>query len=477
MTRRTVRSGREESQLPDTDAGDERTGLARRIWRSVARERIWPRDDRDRKRVIINNLVLHFRPVHVPAATIRYTHTWGLGGMSMLLFLMLAATGVLLLFVYEPSPGAAYDSIVTIQREVFFGKLVRNIHYWSANLLIAVVVLHLLRTYLTGAYYGPRQFTWVIGLVLLLCVVIANFTGYLLPWDQLSYWATTIVVGMIGYVPFVGDQLAGVIRGGPEVGSATLVKFYAFHTTVNPLLIIMLMAWHFWRVRKARGVVIPRAPGEPYDERPSRVLMVPHLLLREFCVALILIAFVMVVSLLFSAPLGDAANPGMSPNPVKAPWYFVGAQELLLHFHPLFAVVLIPLAVVVGFLLIPYLRYEHDTSGIFMMSHRGRRLGLAAAVSAMILTPLWIVADELWINFAAWLPAAPPAISNGVVPVAILVALLTGFYAYLRRARAASNNEAIQTVVVFLMVAFAVLTATGVWFRGPGMALVWPWSM
>ena len=95
----------------------------------------------------------------------------------------------------------------------------------------------------------------------------------------------------------------------------------------------------------------------------------------------------------------------------------------------------------------------------------------------MILTPLWIVADELWINFAAWLPAAPPAISNGVVPVAILVALLTGFYAYLRRARAASNNEAIQTVVVFLMVAFAVLTATGVWFRGPGMALVWPWSM
>jgi quinol-cytochrome oxidoreductase complex cytochrome b subunit len=475
--RRTVRAGREESQLPDTDAGDERTGLVRRVWRSVARERIRPRDDRERKRVIINNLVLHFRPVHVPEATIRYTHTWGLGGMSMLLFLVLAATGVLLLFVYEPSPGAAYDSIVTIRSEVFFGKLVRNIHYWSANLLIAVVVLHLLRTYLTGAYYGPRQFTWVIGLVLLLCVVIANFTGYLLPWDQLSYWATTIVVGMIGYVPVLGDGLAGVIRGGPEVGSATLVKFYAFHTTVNPLLIIMLMAWHFWRVRKARGVVIPRAPGEPSDEKPNRVLMVPHLLLREICVGLILVAFVMVVSLFCSAPLGDAANPGMSPNPVKAPWYFVGVQELLLHFHPLFAVVLIPLAVAVGLLLIPYLAYEHDTSGIFMMSNLGRRLGLAAGVAALILTPLWIVADEFWINFAAWLPAAPPAISNGVVPVAILAALLAGFYVYLRRARAASNNEAIQTVVIFLMVAFAVLTATGVWFRGPGMALVWPWSM
>jgi quinol-cytochrome oxidoreductase complex cytochrome b subunit len=477
MTGRTARSGREESQLPDNDAGDERTGLARRVWRSVARERLRPRDDRDRKRVIINNLLLHFRPVHVPEATIRYTHTWGLGGMSALLFVVLAATGVLLLFVYEPSPGAAYDSIVTIQREVFFGKLVRNVHYWSANLLIAVVVLHLLRTYLTGAYHAPRQFTWVIGLALLLGVVISNFPGYLLPWDQLSYWATTIVVGMIGYVPFFGEGLAGVIRGGPEVGSATLVKFYAFHTTVNPLLIIMLMAWHFWRVRKARGVVVPRAPGEAYDERPNRVLMVPHLLLRELCVALILIALVMVVSLLFSAPLGDAANPGMSPNPVKAPWYFVGVQELLLHFHPLIAVVLIPLTVAVGLLLIPYLAYERDTAGVFMMSHRGRRLGLAAAVSALILTPLWIAADEFWIDFAAWLPAAPTAVSNGIVPVAILAALGAGFYVYLRRARAASNNEAIQTVVVFLMVAFAVLTMTGVWFRGPGMALAWPWSM
>jgi quinol-cytochrome oxidoreductase complex cytochrome b subunit len=339
------------------------------------------------------------------------------------------------------------------------------------------VVLHLLRTYLTGAYYGPRQFTWVVGLFLLLCVVISNFTGYLLPWDRRSYWAPTIVVGMIGSVPFIGDDLAGVIRGGPEVGSGTLVKFYAFHTTVNPLLIIALMAWHFWRVRKARGVVVPRAPGEPYDEKPDRVLMVPHLLVREFSVALILIALVMVVSFFFSAPLGDAANPGMSPNPVKAPWYFVGVQELLLHFHPLFAVVLIPLTAAVGLLLVPYLAYEHDTSGIFMMSHRGRRLGLVAALGALVLTPLWIVADEFWVNFAAWLPAAPTAISNGVLPVVILAALLGGFYVYLRRARDASNNEAIQTVTVFLMVVFAVLTVTGVWFRGPGMALVWPWSM
>ena len=136
----TAPAGRRGSQLPENDAGDEKVGLTRRIWRSVARERIRPRDDRERKRVIINNLILHFRPVHVPAATIRYTHTWGLGGMSMLLFLVLAATGVLLLFVYEPSPERAYGSIVNLQNQVFFGKLVRNIHHWSANFLIVIVV-------------------------------------------------------------------------------------------------------------------------------------------------------------------------------------------------------------------------------------------------------------------------------------------------------------------------------------------------
>jgi quinol-cytochrome oxidoreductase complex cytochrome b subunit len=163
--------------------------LSGRIWRSVIRGPLYPRDDRDRKWIVVNNLLLHFRPIRLPERSVRYTHTFGLGGMSLVLFLLLAATGILLMFVYEPSPGLAYDSIVSLQRDVFFGKLVRNIHHWSANFLIAVVILHLLRVYLTGAYYAPRQFNWVLGLALLLCVLLSNFTGYLLPWDQLSYWA------------------------------------------------------------------------------------------------------------------------------------------------------------------------------------------------------------------------------------------------------------------------------------------------
>jgi quinol-cytochrome oxidoreductase complex cytochrome b subunit len=452
-----------------------RAGLPSRVWRSIFRGPTVPHDDRERKWVVFNHWILHARPVRVPTKTLRYTHTWGLGGMSLVLFLLLAATGVLLMFVYEPSPGYAYDSIVALQGQVFFGKLIRNMHYWSANLLVAVLVLHLLRVYLTGAYYPPRQFNWIIGLTLLGGVLVSNFTGYLLPWDQLSYWATTIVTGMLGYVPLVGGWLQGVVRGGSEIGAATLVMFYAAHTTLVPVTLIVLMGLHFWRIRKARGVVVPRAPDEPADKPTDYVLTLPHLLLRELTVALVLVAFVMVISLVFDAPLGTAANPGMSPDPAKAPWYFVGVQELLLHFDPVFALVVIPLVVVAGLLAIPYMRYEHDTSGIFMMSAQGRRMGLFAVLAAAIVTPALVVADELWIDFGTWMPGVPTIISNGLLPAGLLAGALAAFYALIRKR--ASNNEAIQTSFVFLLIVFVILTATGAWFRGSGMALMWPWEM
>ena len=461
-----------------TRNGDKDTGLASRIWHSIFKGPIYPRDDRERKWVIVNNLVLHLRPIRLPRETLRYTHTWGLGGMSLVLFVLLAATGILLMFVYEPSPAGAYDSILTLQNRVLFGKFVRNIHHWSANFLILIVFLHLLRVYFTGGYHGPRQFNWVIGLALLLSVVISNFTGYLQPWDQLSYWAITISTGMIAYVPFIGEWLQNLIRGGPEIGQATLINFYTLHTTVIPTLLVLIMAWHFWRVRKAHGVVLPRSadgqPEEKPEEQPKYVLTLPNLLLRELVVAVCLVAFVMVFALLFDAPLDAAANPGMSPNPAKAPWYFLGIQELLLHFHPLFAIVIIPSLAAVALVLIPYLRYGKDTAGIWFISHRGRRLAVIAAIAALVATPLWIVLDEYWLDYNKWLPGVPSAISNGLIPAGLLLAAIAAFYMVLKRRFFASKDEAIQAAFVLLTVAFVILTVTGVWFRGPGMALVWP---
>ena len=270
----------------------EKSSVARRIWRSVFRGPVVPRDDQERKWVTFNNFILHFRPVRVPAKTLSYTHTFGLGGMSLVLVLLLVGTGVLLMFGYEPAPGRAYESVVRIQETVLFGGFVRSIHHWSANLLIVVLALHLLRVFFTGGFHPPRQFNWVLGLALLTCVVASNFTGYLLPWDQLSYWAITISTGMLSYVPGLGGWLQSAVRGGEDIGRATLITFYTLHTTVVPVLIFVLMGFHFWRVRKAKGVVVPRSPGEAVDPQPEKVLGLPFLFMREFVVALILVATV-----------------------------------------------------------------------------------------------------------------------------------------------------------------------------------------
>ena len=153
---------------------------------------------------------------------------------------------------------------------MLFGPLVRGVHYWSANLLVVVVLLHAARVFLTGGYHGPRQFNWVVGVSLLALVLANAFTGYLLPWDQLSYWAITISTGMLGYVPGSGATLQRVARGGDDIGVDTLVLFYTVHTSIVPALLVVLMAFHFWRVRKAGGVVVPPSPAaRRHEPRPA----------------------------------------------------------------------------------------------------------------------------------------------------------------------------------------------------------------
>ncbi len=451
---------------------EQRDGLFRRIRRSVFRGPIVPANDHDRRWLVFNTLVLHSRPTQLPEKTLRFTHTFGLGGMSLVLVLLLFATGVLMMFVYQPSPEAAYDSIVSLQSEVLFGRLVRNIHHWSANLLVGVALLHMLRVYLTGGYHAPRQFNWVVGLVLLLFILVANFTGYLLPWDQLSYWAITISTAMLGYVPWIGERLQLLARGGPEISAATLIGFYTIHTTVVPAALIAASALHFWRVRKAKGVVIPRRSGEGVDDNPAKVLFLPHLLTREAAVACVLVAVVVLVSVVWNAPLGAEANPGMSPNPAKAPWYFLGFQELLLHLHPVIAVVLMPLALAVFFAALPYIRCREDLTGVWMMSPEGRRAGIAAVAAGFVVTPVLIIADEL--------RSAPADLSSGlsgILPLIVVGAAIVAFVVALRRRLALPKEETVQAIVILLLTAMVVLTVTGVWFRGAGMALVWPWEI
>ena len=300
-----------------------------------------PATDQPQRRFnLLGTLVLHFRPRRVPERCLRYTLTWGLGGMAAVLVTLQLFTGILLKFAYGPVPTQAYESLVRLQEGFLFGQWVRNIHFWSANLLVVVVGLHGLRVFFTGGFHPPRRLNWVVGLGLFILVLASNLTGYLLPWDQLAYWATTICVGMLEYIPLAGSRLQQLVLGGPQIGPATLRNFFALHTAVVPILIVMLMAFHFWRVRKAGGLVIPRSPAEAPDDQPTMVPTQPDLLLREAAVALATVAGVLALSLLLDAPMGQPANPGLSPNPTKAPWYFAGIQELLMHFHPSFALLI-----------------------------------------------------------------------------------------------------------------------------------------
>ena len=228
------------------------------------------KDPKDHRR-FFNSLVIHLRPRTVPERTLRFTLTWGLGGMAVVLVCMLFGTGLMLKFTYQPVPGQAYDSIIHLQNNVIFGQLIRNIHHWCGNILLIVVFLHFLRIFFSGAFHAPRQFNWIIGLVMFLLVLASHFTGYLLPWDQLAFWAITICTGMLEYIPGIGEWLQELIRGGNDIGPATLSNFFAIHTAVIPAGLIMLMPFHFWRVRKAGGLVIPHTPDEDPQSRGESI--------------------------------------------------------------------------------------------------------------------------------------------------------------------------------------------------------------
>jgi quinol-cytochrome oxidoreductase complex cytochrome b subunit len=410
----------------------------------------------------------------VPARTLPFTHTIGLGGMCVVLVLLLVATGVLLLFAYEPSVAGAYESVAKLRYDVPMGQFVRNAHRWSGNALLILAVLHLLRVFYTGAYRGPRAKNWIFGLVLLLLVVTGNFTGYLLPWDQLAYWAVTIATSMLEYVPLAGPLLERLLRGGDEVGAPTLATFFVLHIVIVPVAIMPLMAAHFWLVRKAHGVIVPRREGEADPGTSPLVPTSPNLTAREGAVALALVAVVLAFAVTMNAPLEAQANPGLSPNPAKAPWYFMGLQELLVHFHPLVAVLVIPLAAAMLLLRLPAIDASSATEGTWFISDRGRRTAAAGAIFGSFVTLAAVLLDEYALDLPGRLPSVTTLVTAGLVPVAIFVALGWLFLAWLKRRDGATPAERTQALCTALLAALIVLTIVGAGFRGRGMALTLP---
>jgi quinol-cytochrome oxidoreductase complex cytochrome b subunit len=237
---------------------DEITGTIRnsRVYRSLIRQP-WPETSRTKALTVANNFFLHLHPTRIPAHALKVTYTFCLGGLSFFLFLMLTLTGILLMFYYIPSVERAYTDIQALESAVSFGMLLRNVHRWAAHGMVITVFLHMCRVFYTGSYKPPREFNWVIGVALLFVTFMMSFTGYLLPWDQLAFWAITVGTSLAGYSPVLANETKFLLLGGYEVGQNALIRFYTLHVIGLPVIAILLMFIHFWRIRKDGGISRP----------------------------------------------------------------------------------------------------------------------------------------------------------------------------------------------------------------------------
>jgi len=412
--------------------------LPENVWRSIFRNPL-PSSDLGRAQTSFTNFFLHLHPVKVHRNSLKPTFTLGLGLISFFLFFILVVTGILLMFYYVPSTTQAYDRMLDLRGTVAFGIFLRNMHRWSAHGMVAVVFLHMCRVFLTGSYKPPREFNWVLGVLLLLVTLFLSFTGYLLPWDQLAFWAITVGTSIASYAPLVGKEVKFILLGDATVGQEALLRFYVLHVAVLPAVLSLLVAIHFWRIRKDGGLSRPEeedalpadapatavevvqgpavvmatssaaaAAAEPVLQKrhygiqglvrgpftkignvPDRsVFAWPNLFMAELVVFLITVAGVLLVSTFFNAPLEEPVNVMHPPNPAKAPWYFLGLQEQV-SYSAFWGGVGIPTIEVLLLLLVPYI--DRKIAGVGRWFARERLLANFLFLTFVIVNVILII--------------------------------------------------------------------------------------
>jgi ubiquinol-cytochrome c reductase cytochrome b subunit len=352
-------------------------------WRSVIRGEPAPRPN-PRMRVHSNSFWYHIRPRALPLEATAWYYTFGLGWMSFFFFMLEAITGAILMVYYTPSPLQAYADMQKIISDVPLGRLLRNMHRLGAHFMVAVVILHMMRTYFTASYKAPRQFIWVTGIILLILTLVLSFSGYLLPWDQLAYWAVTIGSSMADAAPLFGSAANLLLRGGVDIGAGTLLRFYLLHVFALPALTILFISIHYYAVRKQELSPIHElfAPDHPKGwGKPTRrkVPFLPDQVFFEVALVLLLtFAFVAINYFFWDAKLESHANPGVTPQHTKAPWYFLWLQGMLKFGDKLvFGLILGPLVLVLPILL-PYL--DRNPSRRFA----DRKVAITSGIIAMI---------------------------------------------------------------------------------------------
>ena len=498
--------------------------IENRVWKSIFRF-AYPATDKARAQIIHGLFVTHIHPIRSDVRSLRISYSWGLGLVSFFLFVILTVTGILLMFFYVPFTDRAYLDMQGLRTTVAFGALMRNMHRWGAHLMVIFVFLHMMRVFYTGAYKRPREFNWFIGVTLLVLTLLLSFTGYLLPWDQLSFWAITVSTNIVGYAPFLGEKLRVIILGADEVGQNALLRFYVLHVILLPLVMTVLIGLHFWRIRKDGGLAASTGPGKEGREMPSvlageeggqaagaeaasnpgpeaaanpgagdagaegaaaaalpgrpaggkvTVFTWPNLIVLEIIAGLAITVVLLIMSMIIEAPLRDLANPDVTENPSKAPWYFMNLQELLLHMHPTLAGVIIPTLFLAVLTVIPYIDQDRRDAGIWFASPKGWKIALWTAIYTTFWVSLLVYFDEE-VGVRS-IVSGPELLVGWVIPLSVAAVLTLGLHVSLRWWQPDLRHYLIAYFTA-IMTGYIVLTVVGTLFRGTGMRLTAPWDL
>ena len=290
----------------------------------------------------------HLHPPRIPAAQARWRYTLGAGGLAIFLAIIVGLTGILEMFFYIPTPEQAGQSIQLITYLVPFGSLIRGLHFWDAQALVVVSVVHLLRVIFTGAFHLPRRFNFLIGLALLVVLLFLNFTGYILRWDEGIHWALVVGTNLLRAIPGIGDGLYRFVVGGQVIGASTLTRFYAWHIFGLTLIGIILIGWHIFRVRRDGGINSP-STNRDFINRFALVR-------REVLAMLAALAALVILASLLPAPIAAPIIEGaVLPPDVRAPWFFLWVQQLLRYGDAFLMGLGIPLVMLFALAAMPYI--------------------------------------------------------------------------------------------------------------------------
>ena len=319
------------------------------------------------------NFYYHLHPPTIPAREVRFSYTFGLGGISLALFLLLGITGIIEMFVYVPTLEGAHETIRQITYLAPAGWLLRNIHFWGGQLMVGTVCLHMARVALSGGYKG-RRLNWLIGIALLLLTLVLDFSGFVLRWDQDTAWALMVGTKLAESIPGIGPALYRAMVGGEAIGSPAILRIYTWHVLGLALPAALLSTWHLFRVRRDGG--ISHSAGAPRVDRG-------HLVRMEVVALLLTLAAVVGLSLLVDAPLGPPADPTALVDKPHAPWFFLWIQELLRFGSVFVAGVLVPAIILLVLAGLPYVLDRSDQGTAVWLNRPGRWLQVVFLLTAL----------------------------------------------------------------------------------------------